>query len=225
MAYHPDIPLSRTFMVMTLESFLDDWAVRATWMAYSALFSLWCASWLASAVSTGHRQPWSRRVVIDGDGNSLPQQEQVASTASDPASTSMQEKDETQDEKLSSLKKSVATKAAKTPMSRHDAVAPTPSKTSSVQSFLESLKESRDMLRDLSQMLISALTVNTFASGTQRTAMVISYFFLSYGIYSVLSNNAKTVPTDGRWSVHKVAKAGLPVAAIAIIGLAWYEGF
>ncbi|ORX58828.1 hypothetical protein DM01DRAFT_1400230 [Hesseltinella vesiculosa] len=82
------------------------------------------------------------------------------------------------------------------------------------------MDRSHDLIRDLLLMLLTVLTINTFARGSTRAVMVISWLFVAFAVIFVC---VETVFKNG--FVRLFYTLIFYALALAVIGLAWRYGF
>ncbi|GAA5807904.1 hypothetical protein MFLAVUS_001284 [Mucor flavus] len=82
------------------------------------------------------------------------------------------------------------------------------------------LNRAHDMLRDLVIMLLSVLTINTFARGSTRGVMIVSWLFVAFAVVYFIVEASY----EHRY-LRLLYSLTFYTLGLAIVGLAFYDGF
>jgi hypothetical protein len=200
--------MDRPRTLLPIQDFLDDWHVRATWIAFMTLWVFWGLSWFVRNAfggdSSTHVQNIQSSAQIAADPTLHNNPNQTGTTAVDPESGAPV------------ADPNVATTA--TPVTTHK-VAPLPAPAWSVKVF-NRLNRAHDLLRDLILMLLSVLTLNTFARASTRAVMIIAWFYVGFAFVTFVIEASY----EHRY-LRFVYTLVFYALALAIAGLAFAEGF
>ncbi|CEG68126.1 hypothetical protein RMATCC62417_04443 [Rhizopus microsporus] len=183
--------------------FLADWHVRVTWIAFTTLWVLWGFAWFIRNAFGGDGshviQPAGHATNTTTNANTATTANAVDPTA--PPSTDPEAGAATNTTAAQNQKKFLAAPAW------------------SVGVF-NRLNRAHDMLRDLVLMLLSVLTINTFAHGSTRAVMILAWIFFAFAVVYFFVEASY----EHRYLrlLYSLTFYGI---SLAIIGCAWHQGF
>ncbi|CEP09280.1 hypothetical protein [Parasitella parasitica] len=191
--------------VPSIESYLYDWHVRVTWIAFMTLWVFWGLAWFI-------------RNAFGGDSGSthihtIQSNAQIAAT-NDASNLNNDPNHIVTDPETGGIATTANANAVHNKNVKYLA-AP----AWSVNVF-NRLNRAHDMLRDLVIMLLSILTLNTFARASTRAVMVIAWIFVAFAVvYFVVEASY-----EHRYLrlVYSLTFYGL---GLAVVGLAFAQGF
>ncbi|KAI8087956.1 uncharacterized protein B0P05DRAFT_464825 [Gilbertella persicaria] len=178
--------------VLPIQPFLTDWHVRATWIAFMTLWVFWGLTWFVRNAFGGDSSTHAHNV-----------QSNTHQISHDPA--------------LNSTADPETAATANTTTDHKKGFLPAPAW--SVKVF-NRLNRAHDMLRDLVIMLLSVLTLNSFARASTRAVMIIAWLFVAFAfVYFVLE-----VSVEHRY-LRLLYSLTFYALGLAIVGLAYAQGF
>ncbi|KAI8092465.1 uncharacterized protein BX664DRAFT_384030 [Halteromyces radiatus] len=201
----------------TVASFVSDWHVRVTWIAFSTLFVIWGVCWMAR-----HCFGSSDELANMNVAGVAPQSNQPVITA-------------TPDPTAGGVAAAGAGAAAGTtdPTANPEAGAQSSSAPSNpaAAKLLEStppwgqhifhrMNRGHNLIRDLLFMLLCVLVLNTFARGSTRAVMIIAWLFVAFAIVFLF--------VESVFNHHFIQLSYTVIfyaLALAILGLAFAYGF
>ncbi|KAI7901495.1 uncharacterized protein BX663DRAFT_514624 [Cokeromyces recurvatus] len=190
--------------MLPIQDYLVDWHVRVTWIAFMTLWVLWGLAWFS-------------RHAFGGDASTHYQNANYSTQVGhDPNVTT------TTDPELGGVGVGANTTTAQGTTAGYNNTAhkqPLSAPAWSVNIF-NRLNRAHDMLRDLVLMLLSVLTLNTFARASTRAVMIIAWIFLAFAvIYFVVEASY-----EHRYLrlLYALTFYGL---GLAVVGLAYAQGF
>ncbi|KAI8375159.1 hypothetical protein BD560DRAFT_392881 [Blakeslea trispora] len=180
--------------ILTAQAFLTDWHVRVTWIAFMTLWVFWGLTWFV-------------RNAFGGDASTHAHNVQTHQIGHDPAMTT------------TDPETGVATNngAVGTTATTNKGIMPAPAW--SVKVF-NRLNRAHDMLRDLMLMLLSVLTLNTFARASTRAVMILAWIFVAFAFVYFAAEAA----FEHRYLRLMYAITFYSIG-LAIVGLAYKQGF
>ncbi|KAI8378801.1 hypothetical protein EDC96DRAFT_493221 [Choanephora cucurbitarum] len=178
--------------ILTTQAFLTDWHVRVTWIAFMTLWVFWGLTWFV-------------RNAFGGDASTHALNVQSHQIGHDPTMAT------TDPETGATNTAGVATNTGE------KAILPAPAW--SVKVF-NRLNRAHDMLRDLMIMLLSVLTLNTFARASTRAVMILAWIFVAFAFVYFAAEAAFE---------HRYLRLLYAITfyslGLAIVGLAYKQGF
>lgn len=187
--------------ILSIENYLSDWHVRTTWIAFMTLWVFWGLAWFV-------------RNAFGGDGDHVIQSTQQV--AHDPHSAAVHDPAVVTDPETGVATNTAAATTA-TPVVHNKQYLAAPAWSVGV---FNRLNRAHDLLRDLVLMLLSVLTLNTFARASTRAVMIIAWFFVALAFVTFAIEAAYA----HRYLrlVYTLAFYGL---GLAIVGIAYAYGF
>ncbi|KAI8638026.1 hypothetical protein BD408DRAFT_423559 [Parasitella parasitica] len=191
--------------VPSIESYLYDWHVRVTWIAFMTLWVLWGLAWFI-------------RNAFGGDSGSthihtIQSNAQVAATH-DVSNLNNDPNHIVTDPENGGIATTANANAVHNKNAKYLA-AP----AWSVNVF-NRLNRAHDMLRDLVIMLLSILTLNTFARASTTAVMIIAWVFVAFAVvYFVVEASY-----EHRY-LRLVYSLTFYSLGLAVVGLAFAQGF
>ncbi|CAO0799240.1 unnamed protein product [Mucor circinelloides] len=191
--------------IQPIQTFLTDWHVRVTWIAFMTLWVLWGLAWFI-------------RNAFGGDStsthvNTIQSSAQIAA-ANDVSHLNNDPNHVVTDPETGGVAGTTATNGV-----HHKKTQYLAAPAWSVNVF-NRLNRAHDMLRDLVIMLLSVLTLNTFARASTRAVMIIAWIFVAFAVvYFVVEASY-----EHRYLrlVYSLTFYGL---GLAVVGLAFAQGF
>lgn len=156
--------------ILPVEYYLSDWHVRVTWIAFMTLWVFWGLAWFI-------------RFAFGGDTHSVPalniQSSQVAADNAAVHHTNAVDPGAIDPETGAPVGTTTAAGTTTTNVHHNKKFAPMTAPAWSVNIF-NRLNRAHDMLRDLVLILLSVLTLNTFARASTRAVMIIAWIFVAF---------------------------------------------
>lgn len=184
----------------SIQTYLVDWHVRVTWIAFMTLWVFWGLAWFIRNAFGGDSGSThvntiqsSAQIAAANDGSNL--NNDPNRIATDPETGGIAN------------------------ANHHKNTQPLAAPAWSVNVF-NRLNRAHDMLRDLVLMLLSVLTVNTFARASTRAVMVIAWIFVAFAVVYFIVEASY----EHRYLrlVYSLTFYGL---GLAVVGLAFAQGF
>jgi hypothetical protein len=189
--------------LLPIQTYLVDWHVRVTWIAFMTLWVLWGLAWFI-------------RNAFGGDSgsthvNTIQSNAQI-SAANDGSNLNNDPNHVATDPETGGIANTSGTH-------HHKNTKPLAAPAWSVNVF-NRLNRAHDMLRDLVLMLLSVLTLNTFARASTRAVMIIAWIFVAFAIVYFIVEASY----EHRYLrlVYSLTFYGL---GLAVVGLAYAQGF
>ncbi|KAL7328046.1 hypothetical protein PS15p_206374 [Mucor circinelloides] len=191
--------------IQPIQTFLTDWHVRVTWIAFMTLWVLWGLAWFI-------------RNAFGGDSasthvNTIQSSAQIAA-ANDVSHLNNDPNHVVTDPETGGVAGTTATNGV-----HHKKTQYLAAPAWSVNVF-NRLNRAHDMLRDLVLILLSVLTLNTFARASTRAVMIIAWIFVAFAIVYFIVEASY----EHRYLrlVYSLTFYGL---GLAVVGLAFAQGF
>ncbi|KAI9476017.1 MAG: hypothetical protein EXX96DRAFT_575453 [Benjaminiella poitrasii] len=199
--------------MLPIQDYLIDWHVRVTWIAFMTLWVLWGLAWFVRNAFGGDASTHLHNIQ---SASQIAHDPNVAAATNTTATTT--------DPELGGVGGTTTT-AAGVPQTTTTNAAynnkhhPLPAPAWSVNIF-NRLNRAHDMLRDLVLMLLSVLTLNTFARASTRAVMIIAWIFVAFAVVYFIVEASY----EHRYLrlVYSLTFYGL---GLAVVGLAYAQGF
>jgi hypothetical protein len=194
---------------LDVQSFLQDRHVRTTWIAFMTLWVFWGLAWFVRNAFGGDTSATQVNTIqSSGQIAADPTLRNNATSTVDPETGAP----------VNANTDPNATTAATTG-THHKKVAPLAAPAWSLKIF-NRLNRAHDLLRDLVLMLLSVLTLNTFARASTRGVMIIAWIFVALAFITFVIEASY----EHRY-LRLLYTLAFYALGLAIVGLAYARGF